>query len=147
MTIDSVLKNMSASVTNDHATVQLKGAIELDHDPAYFRIYPDSRNRRSYSIVKKSDVEGEVYEWSSEEMLSAGFVNSKIYTIPMKSGAEIQRVSVILQRVGQAGSRKHSEGCGGSNVCCCGTDCTQCSCTSKEDCDLVGGTICSDNHC
>jgi hypothetical protein len=134
MTIAAVLQKVSKpALAQDHTTVYRHGAIEPDHDPDYFRIYNNPKNRRSYSLVRKSDLVGDIYELTPEETVQAGFVGTTIYRIPLKIGSDIQHVSVKVHRL---------EG----DVCCCGTACTQCSTSSQEDCDSVGGTVCP-NHC
>ena len=84
-TITDVLQKVPrTSPARDQATMFHQGVVEPDHDPDYFRIYRNPRNRRSYSLIKKVDVAGDIYEWKPEESLQAGFVGVTIHLVPLK---------------------------------------------------------------
>jgi hypothetical protein len=79
----------------------LDGSLEPDQDAAYFRLYRQPQDRRSYLLIKKADVAGDLYEWTVEEMTQAGFVGAKVYRVPLKFGTELQNVSVTIARLGE----------------------------------------------
>lgn len=107
MKIDDVLKaGAKTSEAQDHAVTYLHGAIEPDHAPAYFRLYSNPHHRRSYLLVKKTDVAGDVYEWTGEEARQAGFVGTKVYRVPLQFGTEVQAVSIAIVRVGPTSETK-----------------------------------------
>jgi hypothetical protein len=100
MKLDDVLKAAAkVSQAQDHAVVYLQGAIESDHDPAYFRLYGNPNHRCSYMLVKKADVASDLYEWTNEEANQAGFVGTKVYRVPLQFGTEVQVVSIAIIRV------------------------------------------------
>src|SRR5260370_22081866 len=109
MRLDAVLRAVpKVSEAQDHAVLYLHGAVEADHDAAYFRLYRDPENRRSYLLVKKADVAGDLNEWTAEEARQAGLVGAKVYRVPLKFGAELQKVSVAIHNleIGRASCRE-----------------------------------------
>jgi hypothetical protein len=140
--VNDVLQKVSKTLpAQDHTTMYRHGVLEPDHDPTYFRIYSNPRNRRSYSLVKRADVTGEIYEWKPEEALEAGFVGATIHLVPLRFGTEIQRVSIRLERVGERGAVK--KGAKDDDVCCCDIGCQPpCGTESSDDCDATGGIVC-----
>ena len=102
MKLEDVLKAAPAGLrAQDHLLFFLDGSVEPDHDPAYFRLYRNPQNRRSYLLVKKADVVGDLYEWTAEEMKQAGFVCAKVYRVPLMFGTELQNLSVTIHGLGE----------------------------------------------
>ena len=100
----------------DHLLLFLDGSVETDGDPAYFRLYRNPQNRRSYLLVKKADVVGDLCEWTAEEVRQAGFVCAKVYRVPLMFGTELQNVSIAIHKLGEtiAGDtarRRRAMGC------------------------------------
>jgi hypothetical protein len=149
MKLDDVL-NAGAEVSQaqNHAVFYFHGAIESDHNPAYFRLYSNPHHRRSYMLVKKTDVAGDLYEWTSEETSQAGFIGTKVYRVPLQFGTEVQVVSVAIVRVGPTSAAKTAaksafvrpaSNCPSGLVCgCANPGCTEgCSCTFPSEIDNV----------
>ena len=139
MTIDAALgSGKSARNAHDHATVYISGAVEPDHDPSHFRVYINPQNRRSYLLLKKTDVAGELYEWTAEETVHASFKGNKIFNIPLCTGTQIQRVSVKIFRAGEKGSPNKAL----DRVCCCddeaGCQGSTCGFTDSSTCSTIG---------
>jgi hypothetical protein len=136
--INDVLQKVSKTLpAQDHTTMYRHGVLEPDHDPSYFRIYRNPRNRRSYSLIKRADVAGEIYEWKPEEALEAGFVGATVHLVPLKFGSEVQHVTIRLERVGEKSAAGKSTK--DDDVCCCDAGCQPpCGTMSSDDCDEVG---------
>jgi len=148
MKIDDILKGCgNVPQAQDHLVTYLNGGIESDHDQVYFRIYRDPRNRRSYVLLRKADVAGDIYEWTADEIREAGYVGAKVFRVPIRFGTEIQGVSIKVHKVGNPIGQK-ARGCEDGDVCCCNAGCTPpCNCTDDPDaCDQVG-EICADSKC
>ncbi len=110
MKLDDVLKVAAkASQAQDHSILFLDGAVEADHSAEYLRVYPDPGHRRSYLLVKKADVCGELHVWSAEEIRHAGFIGAKVFRIPLRVGIELQTVSVAVHKFGEASAARHGD--------------------------------------
>ena len=113
------------SPAQDHLLFHLTGTIENDHDPAYFRLYWNPRNRRSWLLIKKTDAVGDLYEWTAEETIQKGFTEVKIHRVSVKVGSEVQEVSVAIRKIGEVIAPKSlavgqvASGCPGGAICCC----------------------------
>ena len=145
MKIDDVLKAApKAPKAHDHTVVYLNGAVEADHDPAYFRLYRSPQNRRSYLVVKKEDLAGDLQEWTPEEATKAGFVGRKIHNVPVKHGAEVQGVLVKMHRIGEPMPGKAKPAPTNpqpaDQVCCCDNcaDTGTCRMADSSDCAQFG---------
>ncbi len=158
MKLDDVLKAAAkVSQPQDHALVYLHGAVESDHDPAYFRLYRIPHDRRSYMLVKKADVAGDLYEWTSEEAHQAGFVGTKVYRVPLQFGTEVQIVAVAIIRVEPTNSAKTAaksaivrpaSGCTDGMVCTGSTpSCDDPRCDFPGNIDGVTTFRCPDRFC
>lgn len=139
MKLDDVLTKASkVSQAHDHTVVYLRGAVETDHDPAYFRLYRKPQNRRSYLLVKKEDLAGDLHQWSLEETIHAGFVGTTIYNVPVRIGSQVQGVSVTLHKIGELAAGKVATA--KDQVCCCDNcvDTNTCGLTDSATCEKIG---------
>jgi len=78
------------SPVQDHSLIYLTSTIENDHEPAYFRLYRNPSNRRSWLLIKKADVVGDLYEWTADETIQKGFSEAKIHRVSLKVGTKVQ---------------------------------------------------------
>ena len=125
MQLDDLLSKATLATSPDHLTVYLNGSIDLDHDKASFRIYSRPENRRSYLLLKRADVAGEILS-SRRRGDEAGFVASKVHRVPLKFGAEVQRISVSISKLGETRPASSSSRFAGvrdrrrdPSICCC----------------------------
>lgn len=141
MKLDEALKaSVKTTPVSDHAVAFIHGSIETDSDSRYFRLYRHPENRRSYLLIKKDDVAGELHKWSPEEMSHAGFVGSSIHSVPLNIGTQIHAVSVRAHRFGEP-INVPSKSSSAEQVCCCSASCSDtgsCFTTSAENCAQFG---------
>lgn len=135
------------------------GSIEADHDPAYFRLYANPQNRRTYMLLKKTDVLGDLYEWTTEETRQAGLVGAKRYRVTLKVGTEVQEVFISVRKLGEtttastARRRQKRDGAGKKprdpSICCCeDSACTQwCIGFEEGSCGEFGMYPCNPSAC
>jgi hypothetical protein len=94
MQLDQVLAPKAVNTSSSsHAVVHLNGSIESDHDREYFRLFRQPHNPRAYLLIRKSDVLGELHEWTPDELTSAGFIGAKVFRVPVAHGAQVQAVT------------------------------------------------------
>ena len=96
MKLDDILnaEKARASHPHDHGSLYLHGSLEPDHDQSFFRLYREPSNRRSYLLIKKSDVTEDIYQWTVEETCRAGFIGVKLY----RGIADAARLGGALRR-------------------------------------------------
>ena len=145
MKLDHVLKESGQPRSaSDHAIYYVSGTVEADYDPAYFRVYRNPHNRRSYLLLKKTDMPDkiELREWSKEEAVQAGFAGEKMFRVPLAFGMEVQMVSVLVHKVGVTIPAKAEDG--RQYVCCCGNAACNTSC-AYDQCTI--GFVCPKSSC
>ena len=147
MNLQEVLSQETPLISSYPGNFHLSGHLEPDTDPNFVRLYRDAMNKRSYFLIKKEDIEGDIYRWTDQELSQAGFLGQARYRISVKYGTVISSVRVKFLRVGdtiagdtasrhrrrlsgEPGDCEYSPGCGGHN-CCTYADDGECYC---DDC-------------
>jgi hypothetical protein len=100
MNLPEAISQQTPPTTERCELIYLNGAITADTEEKAFRIYPDPLDARSYYLVKKVDVVGEIYEWNKEELASHGVVGAKVFRVALRYGTDVMVVSYSLQKLG-----------------------------------------------
>ncbi len=103
MKLEDVLEKADeVSLADHHTIISLDGMIAVDPDSTCFRLFRNPNNPRSYLLVKKADVAGDIYEWTAEEKSRAGIVGAKnVHRVPLRFGTKLQQVSIVVYRLGE----------------------------------------------
>ncbi len=142
MKIEQIIEK-KAFPPKQHAEIfALDGHISADTDPDYIRLYRNPLNGRSYYMIRKADIIGDVYAWTAEEKVHAGMVGYEMYRIRLPYGAEFQTVEVTIEKLGETvagaelldgvggavgGGCRSSSGCGSKPCCVDGSRGCRCS--------------------
>lgn len=115
----------------------LEGEIKPDYEDVVFRLYSEPRDLRSYYLIKKADVAGDIYEWTKEEMVEKGIIGAKMYRVPLRYGTELVFVNITMGKLGitMADSSCDQVGCQYCATCTPNTCCTRASAGKPCYCD------------
>jgi hypothetical protein len=144
MKIDEILSRATAEPVTHQASAThfMNGSIEPDWDKQAFRFHIDPNNRLSYLLIKKTDLLGEVYQWTKEEVAAAGFPGVTMYRISVRHGTEVQDVVVTNAKIGESLSSHTSLGTAARGECQHTTGCATGCCTTGQ-----GGRCWCDKCC
>lgn len=128
MKLDEALKGQQALRADDAELLFYEGEILPDPDGRYVRLYADPSRRNTYLLFRREDIREEVYEWTKEELASAGYAGRRRWRIGVRMGADVQVIEIRVGKVGQligtlvgvSGSRGECKsGVSGCNPACC----------------------------
>ena len=143
MKIKDILKTSAAHANVAPETYTIHGLVAPDTTPKLIRIYRDPTNKRSYWLLKASDILGDPTEWTTEEKVHAGLVGENMYKLHVRHGTEFQTVEVTIEKLGEtlagddllygsganvSGECRSSSGCGAQR--CCTVDSRGCRCNA-----------------
>lgn len=106
MNIEQILTANKRDLSSE--VVYFDGAIGQD-DEEYFRIYLNPKTKSNFFRVKKEYIEGDIHEYSVDEIKRAGFAprlgftpnnELKMFQIPIKHGVKIEYVTIREAEVG-----------------------------------------------
>ena len=117
----------------------MTGGLAPDADGKAFRFFHDSENPRSYLVISKEDVIGDVYQLTEMERTQKGFVGEPVYRIGVAHGTKVTSVDITIEKIGETlaaemyrvvvpGQCYGSKSC--TNRCCRGKDNGKCGCSS-----------------
>ncbi|MDY0952078.1 hypothetical protein SOM37_24880 [Bacillus thuringiensis] len=109
MNINEILSKSKKFVDESINVIHFNGVIDKDTNEDYFRIYPDPRNKKHYLRVKKDDIDGEIHEYTTDNLKDAKLIPALgltphnefiLHQVPVKHGVEIDCISVEKAKVG-----------------------------------------------
>lgn len=124
---------------------QMTGGLAADTDANAFRFFHDPTNPRSYLVINKDDVVGDVYPLTDLERAQNKFVNANVYRIGIAHGTRVKSISLTIETIGEtisaettatpkaAGDCINTSGCGSKKCCTYGSD-GKCYC---DDCCIA----------
>ena len=126
-----------------HETILLEGDVEPDTE-GFFRLYPAPNNPHVYYVIPEAAVQGDVYQWTPEELRQARLVAQSRYSLRLRYDAPIRVVRVGYGLAGDLvkTSRRPFDDppcapgyfrcdCPGSSTCC--PDTKGCGCDGPGD--------------
>jgi hypothetical protein len=119
MTLADALQRKTKVAGPEFETVFIEGQIESDSDPKYFRLYPNGSDRNRYYFVNKTDVQGDIYQWTADEIIQRGFTGQERYRISVKADALLGVITVTVKRASELESCTPGDCRGGTMGCTC----------------------------
>ncbi|MEK6558065.1 MAG: hypothetical protein AABZ14_07180 [Candidatus Margulisiibacteriota bacterium] len=101
MKIEEIAKHAEKPRSTECEVLFLNGVVEQDYEDQLFRLYGEPLNHRSFFLIKKEDVCGEIYEWTQQECLMNGVIGAKMFRVPLRAGTEVMFVNISLQKIGE----------------------------------------------
>ncbi|WP_299367203.1 hypothetical protein [Winogradskyella sp.] len=149
MEINEILETKSfREMDNELDIFKVDGFISSDSNEDYFRLYPAETDKKHYYLIKKDDIAGEIYEWTTEEKSKQLFIDQPRFRIPLKIGTEIIEVKMSTMKVGVKGEDASAKAC--CKTSCSGTKPDGSSWTSSCGtcgCKTCIPSSCSENSC
>lgn len=101
MNIQEILDNSSMPSDELHRTTYLRGRITHDVRPEYFRVYPIPNSEGTYLLIDRSDIAGDIYKFTKEELAGSGFIGAEVYKVPLRIGTKVSYIKVESHRFGE----------------------------------------------
>jgi len=144
MKIDEVLQQQAKLV--DHGSrddvYYMTGGISTDPDGTAFRFYRDPENARSYLLIQKQDVIGDVHALTDLERAQKGFVRDNVFRIAVKHGATVKCIVTTIAKIGETLSAGAPKAPQASGNCIHASDCPHHCCTYASDGECYCDTCC-----
>lgn len=120
----------------------MTGGIAPDPDGSSFRFYHDPSNPRSYIVIDKESIVGDVYPLTDSERAHHGFVKTDVFRVGLPHGTKVKSVSTTIETIGETISAETTLSPRAAGTCHYTSGCSSKCCTTGSDGKCYCDTCC-----